>query len=317
MERNTIDSIKIGLASPETMLSWSYGEVKKPETINYRTLKAERDGLYCERIFGPTKDWECLCGKYKRIRHKNKVCEKCGVEVTQKKVRRERMGHIQLAAPVSHIWYFRAIPSRMGLLLDISPRHLEKVLYFASYIVIDPGSTPLAKYQLLSEKEYREYYTAYENDFKVGMGAEAVKELLAELDIEALSEQLKAELENGTGVDVAIDCLGGEIMGKCIHHLKHGARWIMIAALAGQKTEIDLKNIYVRNVRIVGSTLRSRTPEMKAFILSELVKNVFPKIATGEVKPTIYKTLPITEAEAAHDILYKGENVGKVVLTLN
>ena len=199
MERNTIDSIKIGLASPETILSWSYGEVKKPETINYRTLKAERDGLYCERIFGPTKDWECLCGKYKRIRHKNKVCEKCGVEVTQKKVRRERMGHIQLAAPVSHIWYFRAIPSRMGLLLDISPRHLESVLYFASYIVIDPGSTPLEKYQLLTEKEYREYYNLYENDFRVGMGAEAVKELLHELDIEKLSEQLKSDLENASG----------------------------------------------------------------------------------------------------------------------
>ena len=193
MEHNTFDSIKIGLASPEMIRSWSYGEVKKPETINYRTLKAERDGLFCERIFGPTKDWECLCGKYKRIRHKNKVCEKCGVEVTQKKVRRERMGHIELAAPVSHIWYFKAIPSRMGLLLDISPRHLEKVLYFAAYIVIDAGNTPLSKYQLLTEKEYREYYTMYENDFRVGMGAEAVKELLNELDIEKLAEELKDE----------------------------------------------------------------------------------------------------------------------------
>lgn len=171
MERNVFDSIKIGLASPEMIRSWSHGEVKKPETINYRTLKAERDGLFCERIFGPTKDWECLCGKYKRIRHKGKVCEKCGVEVTQKKVRRERMGHIELAAPVSHIWYFRAIPSRMGLLLDISPRLLEKVLYFASYIVIDPGTTPLAKYQLLKESEYRQAREKYENDFRVGMGA--------------------------------------------------------------------------------------------------------------------------------------------------
>jgi len=199
MEHNTFDSIKIGLASPEMIRSWSYGEVKKPETINYRTLKAERDGLFCERIFGPTKDWECLCGKYKRIRHKNKVCEKCGVEVTQKKVRRERMGHIELAAPVSHIWYFKAIPSRMGLLLDISPRHLEKVLYFAAYIVIDPGMTPLSKYQLLTEKEYREYYTMYENDFRVGMGAEAIKELLNELDIEKISEELKDELSRATG----------------------------------------------------------------------------------------------------------------------
>jgi len=200
MDRNnTFDSIKIGLASPEMIRSWSHGEVKKPETINYRTLKAERDGLFCERIFGPTKDWECLCGKYKRIRHKGKVCEKCGVEVTQKKVRRERMGHIELAAPVSHIWYFRAIPSRMGLLLDISPRLLEKVLYFARYIVIDPGSTPLAKYQLLTETEYKAAYERYEDDFRVGMGAEAVKELLREIDIEALSVKLKEELAAASG----------------------------------------------------------------------------------------------------------------------
>ena len=193
------DSIKIGLASPEMIRSWSYGEVKKPETINYRTLKAEREGLFCERIFGPTKDWDCLCGKYKRVRYKGKICEKCGVEVTTKKVRRERMGHIELAAPVSHIWYFRAIPSRMGLLLDISPRLLEKVLYFAQYIVIDPGDTPLQKYQLLTEREYREMYERYEKDFRVGMGAEAIKELLAELDIEALSKQLKEELDRTSG----------------------------------------------------------------------------------------------------------------------
>jgi len=199
MERNVFDSIKIGLASPEMIRSWSHGEVKKPETINYRTLKAERDGLFCERIFGPSKDWECLCGKYKRVRYKGKVCEKCGVEVTTKKVRRERMGHIELAAPVSHIWYFRAIPSRMGLLLDISPRVLEKVLYFAQYIVIDPGSTPLAKKQILTEREYREMYVRYGKDFRVGMGAEAVKELLAELDIEQLSKDLRAELDAASG----------------------------------------------------------------------------------------------------------------------
>ncbi len=199
MDKNVFDSIKIGLASPEMIRAWSHGEVKKPETINYRTLKAERDGLMCERIFGPTKDWECLCGRYKRVRSKGKVCEKCGVEVTTKKVRRERMGHIELACPVSHIWYFRAIPSRMGLLLDISPRLLEKVLYFAQYIVIDPGATPLAKYQLLSEREYRENYDKYENEFRVGMGAEAIKELLAELDIEELSKSLKAELMNASG----------------------------------------------------------------------------------------------------------------------
>ena len=199
MERNVFDSIKIGLASPEMISSWSCGEVKKPETINYRTLKAERDGLFCERIFGPTKDWECLCGKYKRQRYKGKVCEKCGVMVTQKKVRRERMGHIVLAAPVSHIWYFRAIPSRMGLLLDISPRLLEKVLYFAAYIVIDEGNTNLKKYELLTEKEYRDAYEKYGSDFRVGMGAQAIRELLQELDIEALDEQLKAELATASG----------------------------------------------------------------------------------------------------------------------
>ena len=199
MSKNIFDSIKIGLASPEMIKSWSFGEVTKPETINYRTLRPERDGLFCEKIFGPTKDWECLCGKYKRVRYKGKVCEKCGVEVTTKKVRRERMGHIDLAAPVSHIWYFRAIPSRMGLLLDISPRYLEKVLYFAQYIVLDPGSTPLEKKQLLSDTEYRDYYEKYENDFRVGMGAEAIKELLAELDLEALAKELREELDKAQG----------------------------------------------------------------------------------------------------------------------
>ncbi|MBQ7475451.1 MAG: DNA-directed RNA polymerase subunit beta' [Clostridia bacterium] len=199
MERNTFESIKIGLASPEMIRSWSYGEVTKPETINYRTLKAEPGGLFCERIFGPTKDWECLCGKYKRIRHRNKVCEKCGVEVTQKKVRRERMGHIELAAPVSHLWYFKTVPSRIGTLLDISPKPLESVLYFSSYIVTDPGTTPLLKGQLLSDAEFRQYSERYENDFTAEMGAEAIKKLLADIDIEALSKELKDELANATG----------------------------------------------------------------------------------------------------------------------
>ena len=202
MEHNTFDSIQIGLASPEMILKWSHGEVTKPETINYRTLKPERDGLFCERIFGPTKDGECACGKYKRIRNKEfHVCEKCGVEVTTKKVRRERMGHIQLAAPVSHIWYFRAVPSRMSLLLDIPLRSLEKVLYFASYIVIDPGETPLARNQLLTENEYKSYYEKYENSFRVGMGAEAIKELLSEpiLNIEQLSAELREQLAGATG----------------------------------------------------------------------------------------------------------------------
>ncbi|MBE6563171.1 MAG: DNA-directed RNA polymerase subunit beta' [Ruminococcaceae bacterium] len=199
MERNTFDSIKIGLASPEMIRSWSYGEVTKPETINYRSLKAERDGLFCERIFGPTKDWECSCGKYKRIRHKNKVCEKCGVEVTQKKVRRERMGHIELAAPVSHIWYFKAVPSRISTLLDISPKALDGVLYFSSYIVTDPGNTPLIKGQILNDDEYRAYREKFEGDFKAGMGAEAIKSLLKDIKIDELSAELKTELETASG----------------------------------------------------------------------------------------------------------------------
>ncbi len=199
MSYTPFDAIQIGIASPEMIRSWSYGEVKKPETINYRTLKPERDGLYCERIFGPTKDWECHCGKYKKIRYKGKICDRCGVEVTRAKVRRERMGHIELATPVSHIWYFKGIPSRMGLLLDISPRILEKVLYFAAYIVTDPGETPLLRNQLLSEKEYRDMREKYEDDFDAGMGAEAVKKLLQQIDLEELSAQLHAELKTVTG----------------------------------------------------------------------------------------------------------------------
>ena len=199
MENKEFDSIKIGLASPDQIRAWSYGEVKKPETINYRTLKPERDGLFCERIFGPTKDWECHCGKYKRIRYKGKICDKCGVEVTRAKVRRERMGHIELAAPVSHIWYFKGIPSRIGLMLDIGPRQLDKVLYFANYIVTDPGFTPLEKKQLLTEREYKEMREKYEDTFEAGMGAEAVQKLLAEIDLEALSAELHEELEKAAG----------------------------------------------------------------------------------------------------------------------
>ncbi len=193
------DAIRIGIASPEQIREWSYGEVKRPETINYRTLKPEKDGLFCEKIFGPTKDWECNCGKYKKIRYKGKMCDRCGVEITKAKVRRERMGHIELAAPVSHIWYFKGIPSRMGLLLDISPRILEKVLYFAAYIVIDPGFSPLSKNQILSEKEYRDMREKYEDDFDAGMGAEAVKKLLQQIDLEELSEQLRKELRDASG----------------------------------------------------------------------------------------------------------------------
>ncbi len=200
MEFNTFESIKIGLASPEMIREWSHGEVKKPETINYRTLKPERDGLFCERIFGPQKDWECHCGKYKRIRYKGKICERCGVEVTRAKVRRERMGHIELAAPVSHIWYFKGIPSRMGLILDISPRMLEKVLYFALYIVTDPGNVrELQKKQMLNEKEYRDMREKYEDDFEASMGAEAIKQLLTEIDLDRVSEELQDELVTASG----------------------------------------------------------------------------------------------------------------------
>ena len=199
MSYTPFDAIQIGIASPEMIRSWSYGEVKKPETINYRTLKPERDGLYCERIFGPTKDWECHCGKYKKIRYKGKICDRCGVEVTKAKVRRERMGHIELAAPVSHIWYFKGIPSRMGLILDLTPRMLEKVLYFANYIVIDPGFTPLEKCQILTEREYREMREKYEDDFKAGIGAEAIKELLSQIDCGQLAAQLREELKNASG----------------------------------------------------------------------------------------------------------------------
>ena len=193
------DSIKIGLASPEKIHEWSRGEVKKPETINYRTLKPEKDGLYCERIFGPTKDWECHCGKYKRIRYKGVVCDRCGVEVTKSKVRRERMGHIELAAPVSHIWYFKGIPSRMGLILSMSPRALEKVLYFASYVVLEPGDTDLQYKQLLNEREYREAYDRFGNTFEAAMGAEAIKKLLTDIDLEKESAELKAQLKDTSG----------------------------------------------------------------------------------------------------------------------
>ncbi|HSN57904.1 MAG TPA: DNA-directed RNA polymerase subunit beta' [Clostridiaceae bacterium] len=199
-ELNNFDALQIGLASPEKIREWSKGEVKKPETINYRTLKPERDGLFCERIFGPIKDWECHCGKYKRIRYKGIVCDRCGVEVTKSKVRRERMGHIELAAPVSHIWYFKGIPSRMGLILDMSPRSLEKILYFASYVVLDPKTTPLLKKQLLSEKEYRENQDKFgEESFTAGMGAESVKALLEDINLEQMSIDLKEELKTSTG----------------------------------------------------------------------------------------------------------------------
>ena len=194
LDVNNFESMRIGLASPEQIRTWSYGEVKKPETINYRTLKPERDGLFCEKIFGPTKDYECACGKYKRLRYKDIVCDRCGVEVTKSKVRRERMGHIELATPVSHIWFFKGVPSRMGLVLDMSPRDLEEVLYFVSYVVINPGAAPLEKKQTLSDKEYRAYYEKYGNTFEVGMGAEAILKLLKEIDVKAEIAKIEEEL---------------------------------------------------------------------------------------------------------------------------
>ena len=200
MAHNTFDSIKIGIASPDQILSWSHGEVTKPETINYRTLKPERDGLFCEKIFGPTKDWECSCGKLNKNRHKGQVCDKCGVESTRAKVRRERMGHISLAAPVSHIWYLKAVPSRIGLILDVTPKALEKEIYFSSYIVTDKGFTALEDKQLLTENEYNDMVERYGEDaFKASMGAEAIKELLEKIDMDQLADELTRELETATG----------------------------------------------------------------------------------------------------------------------
>ncbi|MCQ2565567.1 MAG: DNA-directed RNA polymerase subunit beta', partial [Clostridia bacterium] len=199
MELSNFESLQINLASTEKIRSWSHGEVKKPETINYRTLKPEVDGLFCERIFGPSKDWECHCGKYKKIRYKGIVCDRCGVEVTKSKVRRERMGHIELATPVSHIWYFKGIPSRIGLVLDLSPRNLEKVLYFAAYIVTDPGDTDLAYKEILLEQEYRAKRDEYGNRFKAGMGAEAIRQLLCEVDLDTLAVELRETLKDAQG----------------------------------------------------------------------------------------------------------------------
>ncbi|WP_167351804.1 DNA-directed RNA polymerase subunit beta' [Staphylococcus caeli] len=222
--------MKIGLASPEKIRSWSFGEVKKPETINYRTLKPEKDGLFCERIFGPTKDWECSCGKYKRVRYKGMVCDRCGVEVTKSKVRRERMGHIELAAPVSHIWYFKGIPSRMGLLLDMSPRALEEVIYFASYVVVNPGPTGLEKKTLLSEAEYREYYDKFPGKFTAKMGAEGIKELLEEIDLDAELKHLRDELESATGQRLTRAIKRLEVV-ESFRHSGNNPAWMILDVL--------------------------------------------------------------------------------------
>ena len=222
--------MKIGLASPEKIRSWSFGEVKKPETINYRTLKPEKDGLFCERIFGPTKDWECSCGKYKRVRYKGMVCDRCGVEVTKSKVRRERMGHIELAAPVSHIWYFKGIPSRMGLLLDMSPRALEEVIYFASYVVVNPGPTGLEKKTLLSEAEFREYYDKFPGQFTAKMGAEGIKELLDEIDLDTELKELRDELESATGQRLTRAIKRLEVV-ESFRHSGNNPAWMVLDVL--------------------------------------------------------------------------------------
>lgn len=227
---NNFNFMRIGLASPEKIRQWSHGEVKKHETINYRTLKPERDGLFCERIFGPIKDWECNCGKYKKIRYKGVVCDRCGVEVTQSKVRRERMGHIELAAPVAHIWYFKGIPCRMALLLDMSPKALEEVMYFISYVVIDPGSTPLVKKQILSEKDYEKYERDYGNKFKAGMGAEAIKKLLQEIDLEKEAKMLREELKNTQGQKQAKIIKRLEVVEAFIHS-GNKPEWMILEAL--------------------------------------------------------------------------------------
>ncbi len=227
---NNFHYMKIGLASPEKIRSWSFGEVKKPETINYRTLKPEKDGLFCERIFGPTKDWECSCGKYKRVRYKGMVCDRCGVEVTKSKVRRERMGHIELAAPVSHIWYFKGIPSRMGLLLDMSPRALEEVIYFASYVVVNPGQTGLEKKTLLSEAEFREYYDKFPGQFTAKMGAEGIKELLEEIDLDSELKLLRDELESATGQRLTRAIKRLEVV-ESFRHSGNNPAWMILDVL--------------------------------------------------------------------------------------
>ncbi|GAA0596956.1 DNA-directed RNA polymerase subunit beta' [Virgibacillus siamensis] len=230
LDVNNFEYMKIGLASPEKIRSWSYGEVKKPETINYRTLKPEKDGLFCERIFGPQKDWECHCGKYKRVRYKGVVCDRCGVEVTKAKVRRERMGHIELAAPVSHIWYFKGIPSRMGLVLDMSPRALEEVIYFAAYIVTESGDTPLEKKQLLSEKEYRAYYDKYGKSFKAQMGAEAIRKLLQDIDLEKEVDMLQEELKTAQGQRRTRAIKRLEVL-EAFRHSENESSWMILDVL--------------------------------------------------------------------------------------
>ncbi|MBE6857105.1 MAG: DNA-directed RNA polymerase subunit beta', partial [Ruminococcus sp.] len=267
MEFNTFESIKIGLASPEQIRSWSYGVVERPETINYRTQKPEKDGLFCEKIFGPTKDWECHCGKFKKIRFKGKVCDRCGVEVTRAKVRRERMGHIELAAPVSHIWYFKGTPSRIGQVLEVSQKRLEEILYFTKYIVTDPGNTELVKKQLLSEKEYLSYLEKYGDDFKAEMGAEAIKKLLQEYDPERYDTHKNRLIEMGK-ISLGgqkLQCTKSPAVCDCEECAKFA-----------ELTDIEWKN----NIEIVADDL----------------KNELQGLPAGQKKVKLLKRLQIIEA---------------------
>ena len=294
MDNNTgnniaFDAIKIGMASPEQIREWSYGEVKKPETINYRTLKPERDGLFCERIFGPTKDWECHCGKYKKIRYKGKICDRCGVEVTRAKVRRERMGHIELATPVSHIWYFKGIPSRMGLLLDISPRILEKVLYFANYIVTDAGETPLVKNQILSEKEYRDYREKYEDDFQAGMGAEAVKKLLATVGLNPEDSTRKIQLMEQRDELVAKRCAAEERGGA----LSDGDQEKLDAVEAELETFHGLDILSAQ----LHAELKEASGQKKARIVKRLEVVVAFRISGNKPEWMVIDVLPVIPPE--------------------
>ncbi len=326
MEHNEFDKIKIGLASSDMIRSWSHGEVKKPETINYRTLKPERDGLFCERIFGPMKDWECHCGKYKRVRYKGKVCEKCHVEITTNKVRRERMGHIELAAPVSHIWYFRAIPSRMGLLLDISPRLLEKVLYFAQYIVVDPGEdTQLSKKQLLTDREYLDYREKYEDDFYAEMGAEAIKELLSEFDFERYDEYMKLNADDfsrvtGLSRSKLFDFLAkriyviadpaeceafemGEVVSRTVfrtkiarYNLEHQSKPIVVKTGSKYVEELFDAYVYENGIDAVPSIIADKSAWVNNLAWQDAQLKQELEASTGQKRIKIVKRLEVVES---------------------
>ena len=295
------DKIQIKLASPESILEWSHGEVTKPETINYRTLKPERDGLFCERIFGPSKDWECHCGKYKKIKDKGIICDKCGVEVTKASVRRDRMGHIHLAAPVSHIWYFKGIPSRMDLILDIGPKNLEKVLYFASYIVIDPGETDIPFKKILTETEYRDLYDQYGNTFRVGMGAEAILELLHNVNLEEEVAKLKEELATTTSQKAARLIKRIEVMDAFI---AAGTKpeWMILTEIpvippdlrpmvqleGGRFATSDLNDLYRRIINRNNRLARIIDLADEGAINSNVAKEIFEKIFDEDIDPDKY-----------------------------